>query len=92
MQGLHCRWISAGAENRSCISYGSGNLTEGMEHLRGLILEDSENGTIQCPHNQCCFGVWNVIQGQLQAQLKGKNCCGSPWSLGACRGPIKQTG
>ncbi|XP_054859753.1 anti-Muellerian hormone type-2 receptor [Eublepharis macularius] len=59
------------AKNRSCVSYGSSALTEGMEHLRGLILEDGQNGTVQCPHNQCCFGIWNLIEGQLRAQLKG---------------------
>ncbi|XP_015277694.1 PREDICTED: anti-Muellerian hormone type-2 receptor [Gekko japonicus] len=64
-------WIGAQAKNRSCLSYGSGTLREGEEILQGLILEDGQNGTIQCPHNQCCFGVWKVIQGQLQPQLKG---------------------
>ncbi|XP_060108342.1 anti-Muellerian hormone type-2 receptor isoform X4 [Heteronotia binoei] len=84
VQGLQSMWTGARAKNRSCVSYGSSTLTEGMEHLRGLILEDGRNGTIQCPHNQCCFGVWNVIQGQLQAQLKGcwisekKATCDSP--------------
>ncbi|XP_048343463.1 anti-Muellerian hormone type-2 receptor [Sphaerodactylus townsendi] len=64
-------WISARVKNRTCFSYGSGALEEGVEHLRGLVLEDGQNGTIECPHNQCCFGIWNLIQGQLQAQLKG---------------------
>ncbi|XP_077185111.1 anti-Muellerian hormone type-2 receptor isoform X2 [Paroedura picta] len=71
VQGPQSMWTGARAENRSCISYESGALTEGVEHLQGLILEDGRNGTIQCPHNQCCFGIWKVIQGQLQAQLKG---------------------
>lgn len=88
MQGLQSMLIGVWAKNRSCVSYGSGALVEGMEHLRGLILEDSQNGTIQCPHNQCCFGIWNVIHGQLQAQLKGEDCCGSPWGL-AAGGPMK---
>nr|XP_056705238.1 anti-Muellerian hormone type-2 receptor [Euleptes europaea] len=64
-------WTGARAKNRTCFSYGSGALAEGMEHLRGLILEDGRNGTIQCPHNQCCFGIWNLTQGRLRAQLKG---------------------
>ncbi|XP_066468915.1 anti-Muellerian hormone type-2 receptor [Tiliqua scincoides] len=58
-------------KNRSCISYGSDALTEGVEHLRGLILEDGRVNTIQCPHNQCCFGIWNLTQGQLQAKVQG---------------------
>ncbi|XP_062977505.1 anti-Muellerian hormone type-2 receptor [Elgaria multicarinata webbii] len=61
----------AWSKNRSCISYRSDALTQGLEHLRGLILEDGRKGTIQCPHNQCCFGIWNWTQGQLQAKLQG---------------------
>lgn len=60
-------------KNRSCISYGSNALTEGVEHLRGLILEDGHVNTIQCPHNQCCFGIWNLTQGQLQAKVQGED-------------------
>lgn len=59
-------------KNRSCISYGSNVLTKGVEHLRGLILEGGRNGTIQCPHNQCCFGIWNLTQGQLQVKVQGE--------------------
>uniref|UniRef100_A0A8D2IVU9 receptor protein serine/threonine kinase n=1 Tax=Varanus komodoensis TaxID=61221 RepID=A0A8D2IVU9_VARKO len=57
--------------NRSCVSYRSDALIEGLEHLQGLILEDGRNGTIQCPHNQCCFGIWNLTQGQPRAKLQG---------------------
>uniref|UniRef100_A0A8D2KT07 receptor protein serine/threonine kinase n=1 Tax=Varanus komodoensis TaxID=61221 RepID=A0A8D2KT07_VARKO len=56
--------------NRSCVSYRSDALIEGLEHLQGLILEDGRNGTIQCPHNQCCFGIWNLTQGQPRAKLQ----------------------
>ncbi|XP_053158613.1 anti-Muellerian hormone type-2 receptor isoform X2 [Hemicordylus capensis] len=75
--------LSALVKNRSCISYGANVLTEGLEHLQGLILEDSRNSTIQCPHNQCCFGIWNRTQGgQLQAKVQGcwiseKEACNS---------------
>ncbi|KAJ6656159.1 hypothetical protein lerEdw1_004076 [Lerista edwardsae] len=58
-------------KNRSCVSYGFDALTQGVEHLRGLILEDGRTNTIQCPHNQCCFGIWNLTQGQLQAKVQG---------------------
>ncbi|XP_013926722.1 PREDICTED: anti-Muellerian hormone type-2 receptor-like, partial [Thamnophis sirtalis] len=62
--------MDALSKNRSCVSYGSNALTEGLEHLQGLILEDGRNGTIQCPHNQCCFGIWDLNQGQLQAKVQ----------------------
>ncbi|KAG8129552.1 hypothetical protein E2320_016320, partial [Naja naja] len=75
--------MDALSKNRSCVSYGSNALTEGLEHLQGLILEDGRNGTIQCPHNQCCFGIWDLNQGQLQAKVQGcwiseKEACDSP--------------
>lgn len=66
------RYMDALSKNRSCVSYGSNALTEGLEHLQGLILEDGRNGTIQCPHNQCCFGIWDLNQGQLQAKMQGE--------------------
>uniref|UniRef100_A0A670YGM4 receptor protein serine/threonine kinase n=1 Tax=Pseudonaja textilis TaxID=8673 RepID=A0A670YGM4_PSETE len=77
--GLHAQT----SKNRSCVSFGSNALTEGLEHLQGLILEDGRNGTIQCPHNQCCFGIWDLNQGQLQAKVQGcwiseKEACDSP--------------
>ncbi|XP_042309302.1 anti-Muellerian hormone type-2 receptor isoform X2 [Sceloporus undulatus] len=70
-------------ENRSCISYGSDAVTEGLELLQGLILNDGRNGTIQCPHNQCCFGIWNLTHGQPQVKVQGcwmgdENICDSP--------------
>ncbi|KAH0629072.1 hypothetical protein JD844_010865 [Phrynosoma platyrhinos] len=75
--------LGALMENRSCISYGSDAVTEGLELLEGLILNDSRNGTIQCPHNQCCFGIWNLTQGQPQVKVQGcwmgdENICDSP--------------
>ncbi|XP_061471010.1 anti-Muellerian hormone type-2 receptor isoform X2 [Rhineura floridana] len=82
---LGCERMSVGAlsKNRSCISYGSNAVMEGLQHFRGLILEDGHNGTIQCPHNQCCFGIWNLTQGHLVAKLQGcwineKEPCDSP--------------
>nr|XP_028577368.1 anti-Muellerian hormone type-2 receptor [Podarcis muralis] len=81
---LRCQAMSTSAlsKNRSCVSYGSNALMEGMEHLKGLISEDGHNRTIQCPHNQCCFGIWNLTQGHLQAKLQGcwiseKDACDS---------------
>lgn len=72
---LRCQAMSTSAlsKNRSCVSYGSNALMEGMEHLKGLISEDGHNRTIQCPHNQCCFGIWNLTQGHLQAKLQGED-------------------
>ncbi|KAL7989821.1 hypothetical protein Chor_012487 [Crotalus horridus] len=83
MLGQQSRSMDALSKNRSCVSYGSNALTEGLEHLHGLILEDGRNGTIQCPHNQCCFGIWELNQGQLQAKMQGcwineKEACDSP--------------
>lgn len=73
MLGQQSRSMDALNKNRSCVSYGSNALTEGLEHLHGLILEDGRNGTIQCPHNQCCFGIWELNQGQLQAKMQGED-------------------
>lgn len=73
MLGQQSRSMDALSKNRSCVSYGSNALTEGLEHLHGLILEDGRNGTIQCPHNQCCFGIWELNQGQLQAKMQGED-------------------
>ncbi|XP_034268061.1 anti-Muellerian hormone type-2 receptor [Pantherophis guttatus] len=83
MLAKQSRYVDALSKNRSCVSYGSNALTEGLEHLQGLILEDGRNGTIQCPHNQCCFGIWDLNQGQLQAKMQGcwiseKEACDSP--------------
>ncbi|XP_070592144.1 anti-Muellerian hormone type-2 receptor isoform X3 [Erythrolamprus reginae] len=77
------RYMDALGKNRSCVSYGSNALAEGLEHLQGLILEDGRNGTIQCPHDQCCFGIWDLNQGQLQVKMQGcwiseKKACDSP--------------
>lgn len=72
MLAKQSRYVDALSKNRSCVSYGSNALTEGLEHLQGLILEDGRNGTIQCPHNQCCFGIWDLNQGQLQAKMQGE--------------------
>ncbi|XP_063149882.1 anti-Muellerian hormone type-2 receptor [Candoia aspera] len=69
--GHQSRYMDALSKNRSCVSYRSSALIEGLEHLQGLILEDGRNGTIQCPHNQCCFGIWNLSQGLLQAKMQG---------------------
>ncbi|XP_060618833.2 anti-Muellerian hormone type-2 receptor [Anolis sagrei] len=76
-------WHTSMAEKRSCLSYGSDALTNGLEHLHGLILDGGRNGTIQCPHNQCCFGIWNLTQGRLQVKVQGcwmseEDSCDSP--------------
>ncbi|KAJ7317738.1 hypothetical protein JRQ81_003900 [Phrynocephalus forsythii] len=70
---LGCRTMSTGtlSKNRTCISSGSNALAGGLEHLWGLILEDGQKGTIQCPHNQCCFGIWNLTGGQLHVLVQG---------------------
>ncbi|XP_034963817.1 anti-Muellerian hormone type-2 receptor [Zootoca vivipara] len=70
---LRCQKMSTSAlsKNRSCISYRSDARMNGIELLKGLILEDRHNRTIQCPPNQCCFGIWNLTQGHLQATLQG---------------------
>ncbi|CAI5765398.1 anti-Muellerian hormone type-2 receptor [Podarcis lilfordi] len=92
---LRCQTVSTSAlsKNRSCVSYGSNALMEGMEHLKGLISEDGHNRTIQCPHNQCCFGIWNLTQGHLQAKLQGcwiseKDACDSAASASLPSGNI----
>uniref|UniRef100_A0ABM5FP69 receptor protein serine/threonine kinase n=1 Tax=Pogona vitticeps TaxID=103695 RepID=A0ABM5FP69_9SAUR len=63
--------IGTMSKNRTCISYGSNALTGSLEYLQGLILEDARSGTVQCPHNQCCFGIWNLTEGQLQVLVQG---------------------
>ncbi|XP_072847197.2 anti-Muellerian hormone type-2 receptor isoform X5 [Pogona vitticeps] len=62
--------IGTMSKNRTCISYGSNALTGSLEYLQGLILEDARSGTVQCPHNQCCFGIWNLTEGQLQVLVQ----------------------
>ncbi|XP_078238733.1 anti-Muellerian hormone type-2 receptor-like isoform X2 [Pogona vitticeps] len=57
--------------NRRCKSHRLNAFAGNLEYLRGLTLEDAHRGTVQCPHNQCCFGIWNLTEGQPHVLWQG---------------------